>query len=50
MTKNSLLPPVADFMFPALSERGQIGSAIETDTLMTGSRRIGAFAAAAARR
>lgn len=44
-----LVPPMADFMFPSLAERGQFETAIEPDTRLDwiAAQDIGAFAAAA---
>lgn len=45
----NLLPPMADFMFPSLADRGQFETAIEPDTRLDwiAAQDIGAFAAAA---
>lgn len=49
MIMENLLPPVADFMFPSLADRGQLETAIEPDTRLDwiAAQDIGAFAAAA---
>ena len=46
---HNMLPPVADFMFPELSKRGQLDSAMEPDTKVDwiAAQDVGAFAAAA---
>lgn len=49
MIMENLIPPMVDFMYPSLAERGQFETAIESDTRLDwiAAQDIGAFAAAA---
>lgn len=49
MIMENMLPPVAEFMFPTLSQRGELETAIEPDTRLdwVAAQDIGSFAAAA---